>query len=43
MFAFVQMMYERVGTDHHLKHNGRLQLGLFLKARFARLKRLRGQ
>ena len=28
------MMYEHVGMDHHLKHNGRLQLGLFLKARF---------
>jgi len=28
-----QMMHERVAADHHLKHNGRLQLGLFLKAR----------
>ncbi|KAK9838163.1 hypothetical protein WJX81_005591 [Elliptochloris bilobata] len=27
----MKMMYERVETDHHLKHSGRLQLGLFLK------------
>ena len=27
----VQAMYQRLHQDSHLKHNGRLQLGLFLK------------
>jgi DNA primase large subunit len=29
----MQHMYQRAHTDSHLKHFGRLQLGLFLKAR----------
>jgi hypothetical protein len=29
----MQHMYRRAHTDSHLKHCGRLQLGLFLKAR----------
>lgn len=29
----MQHMYQRAHTDSHLKHYGRLQLGLFLKAR----------
>ena len=31
MGAYVQSMYQRLHVDAHLKHNGRLQLGLFLK------------
>ena len=27
----MQSMYQRLHVDAHLKHNGRLQLGLFLK------------
>ena len=27
----MQSMYQRLHVDAHLKHNGRLQLGIFLK------------
>ena len=29
--ACMQSMFQRLHVDAHLKHNGRLQLGLFLK------------
>jgi DNA primase large subunit len=28
----MHIMYDRLAAEHHLKHNGRLELGLFLKA-----------